>query len=67
MLVKIKFTDKQLEKIADLLGDIGLIAIVSIVIPTLIDKFKLTYFIWGLIVVVFVWFMSLKIISQVKE
>lgn len=44
-----KLNDKQLEKMSDIAGDLGLVSLALIVLPSILDKFNLIQVVLGLI------------------
>jgi len=62
--MKFKLNDKQLEKIADLVGDMGLIVLASVAIPSFFDKFNLWVVVVGIMASIFCWALSVRLLKS---
>lgn len=51
--------DSQLEKLSDIASDIGLVALASVVLPAVFDKFNLTRVVLGLVAAIIFWLLSI--------
>lgn len=54
-----RLSEKRLDKLSDIISDVGLVALAVVVIPAVIDKFDLFKVVLGLIVTVFLWSFSI--------
>jgi hypothetical protein len=54
-----KFTERQIDKISDISSEVGLVALVSVVLPAIFDKFDPSLIISGLVATVFFWTFSI--------
>ncbi len=57
----LRLSERQLEKLSDILSDAGLVALASVVLPALLDKFSVITIILGLIVTFTCWVASLSL------
>ena len=54
-----KFSHTQVAKLSDISADVAQVILASIVIPFAIDKFDQIMLIWGLVVCVLFWVLSI--------
>lgn len=54
-----KLNSEQLDKVSDIVSDVGLIALATVVLPALLDKFDIGKVILGLIIAFTFWFVSI--------
>jgi len=52
---------KQIEKLSDIISDIGLISLAAVVIPSVLDKFDLKRIIVGLLISLILWIVSIRL------
>jgi hypothetical protein len=57
----VNLSKNQLKQLADISSDIGLISLVSIVIPAFINKFDIINLVAGAISALFFWYISLRL------
>ncbi len=62
--MRLKLNDKQVEKIADLWGDVGLIMLASVAIPSFLDKFKVSTVSLGILAAVFCWILCIRLLKS---
>lgn len=60
----LKFKDHQLNKLADISANIGLLMLASAVIPTLLEEFNLFLLLSGGLLSVFFWIVSLSLVKS---
>ncbi len=58
-----RLTDEQLQKLADVSSDLGVVAVASVVLPTLFDRFQLIPAILGLLGALILVLISLWLIN----
>jgi len=56
--MRIKFNEKQLEKLSDISSDIALVALASVVLPATLDSFSLVRIILGMTFTFLFWIIS---------
>jgi len=54
-----KFSNKRLEKLSDILSDVALVSLASVVLPAILDRFSPVLVVLGGIVTVVLWIFSL--------
>ena len=54
-----RLSDKQLEKLSDISSDVALVALASVVLPAVLDRFDLVRVILGLLAAIGFWIFSL--------
>lgn len=54
-----RLSDGKLDKLSDIASDIGLVMFAAVVLPAVLDKFDPSRVIFGLVVVVVPWLISL--------
>lgn len=60
-MIRLRFNRRQLDKLADIFSDIGLVIFASMVIPYLFDRINLNMLILGLVATLISWTISLNI------
>lgn len=58
MLVE-EFSEKQIEKISDIISDTGLVALATVVLPAILDKFDIVKITVGISATIFLWLVSI--------
>lgn len=61
--MKFSFLKSQLEKLADLAGDTGLVCLATMVVPPLFDRSSLFTIALGVILTIFFWTLSLLLLN----
>lgn len=64
--MKITLTKKQLTRLADITGNLGLVFFASVVIPYTLDRGEITIASWGLVFACLSWVSSLLIERNTK-
>ena len=54
-----KLNQKQLEKLADIASDLGLVSVASIILPGVLDKFNAAGVLLGAVATIIFWIVSL--------
>ena len=55
----LKLNEKQLEKMSDIAGDLGLVSIASVVLPFVFDKFNAMAVLLGSLATIIFWLISI--------
>ena len=58
-----KLSDKQIQKIADILADLGVVLAVSTILPSILNEFKPSKFVLGVIISLIFWLTSIGILN----
>lgn len=61
LFLKIKLTDYSLQRISEIIADIGTVTAASVVIPALTNEFNFPKIIAGGLIAIFLWLFSIKI------
>lgn len=62
--MKLKLTEAQFNKLADISADIGLVTLAAIVFPGLFDHFRPGFALVGIIIMLSFWSLSLIMIKE---
>ena len=58
-MLEFRLSETQLEKLSDIASDVGLVALASVVLPAVLDKFNMTEVLLGSVATVFFWTVSI--------
>lgn len=59
----LRLTDRQLQKLADIASDTGLVALGSVVLPAVFDHIDVTRVALGFIATILLWLTSIRILK----
>ena len=60
-LPTLQLAEKEIDQLADILGDIGTVVAVATILPSIFSEFNLTLMMEGVIISVIFWVASIKI------
>jgi uncharacterized membrane protein len=60
-MVFLHLTKNQIRKISDIASDIGIVALASVIIPSVLDKFNFNIIILGIIITLTSWIFSVRL------
>ena len=60
----VKWNKRQIEKLAEISSDVGLVALASVVLPAVLDKFNLLLVTLGLIITILCWIISVWLLKR---
>lgn len=60
-MVFLHLTKDQVKKISDIASDIGIVALASVIIPSVLDKFNFFIIISGIIITLTSWIFSVRL------
>lgn len=63
-MLNLKLNVKQTNRLSEICMGIGNIALASVVIPALFDKFDTVLITWGLSVAVYSWYTSIRVLRK---
>ncbi|MDP3974580.1 MAG: hypothetical protein Q8P65_01165 [bacterium] len=61
IMVSFYLTKGQIEKISDIASDIGIVALASVIIPSVLDKFNFFIIILGIFITLTSWIFSVRL------
>ena len=61
IVVSLHLTKDQIEKISDIASDIGIVALASVIIPSVLDKFNFYLIILGIFITLTSWIFSVRL------
>ncbi len=67
ILRKVKLNKEQLQQIADILSNTGIVVVAATTIPSLLVKFHLDTFLLGGIISSMFWYLSIKVLQSWKQ
>ena len=59
--MRLRFNRKQIDKLSDIVSDIGLVSLAAVAIPSLLDRVDLIRVILGIVISFTLWIVSVKL------
>ena len=59
MAINLRLNEKQIDTVSEILSNIAVVSLASVVLPAMLDRFNLILVIWGSLASIFLWIASI--------